>query len=155
MGPDAGTPCGATLQNGDLRRVPRACANIACPSWLAIARAPQSNLGEAATETALPTFGLLPAYRLGGLLQVARSYDPLAVTGRATGQLGRCPNLSFLHEFLAQFLLIGSGFPIHRKYLVHWPEVRRGIPVAIYAPLHEQRSEEHTSELQSPYDLVC
>src|SRR5207248_11378813 len=27
--------------------------------------------------------------------------------------------------------------------------------VAVLASLHDARSEEHTSELQSPYDLVC
>src|SRR2546429_7852085 len=105
--------------SSDLRRVLRACANIACPSWLAIARAPQPSRAALAAETVLPNVGLLPAYRPGILRDVARSYDPLAMTGRATGQLGGCPNLSFLHEFLAQFLLIGSRFPIHRKYLVH------------------------------------
>src|SRR5438094_1809458 len=29
-----------------------------------------------------------------------------------------------------------------------WPEPARGVP-------NDARSEEHTSELQSPYDLVC
>src|SRR5207248_11054130 len=30
-----------------------------------------------------------------------------------------------------------------------------GAVVAVVAGLHQRRSEEHTSELQSPYDLVC
>src|SRR5207248_4792821 len=31
----------------------------------------------------------------------------------------------------------------------------RPITMAMAAPMHQKRSEEHTSELQSPYDLVC
>src|SRR5437867_1663946 len=54
-------------------------------------------------------------------------------------------NMGWMHDFL-QYMSID---PIYRRY--HHGNITFSL---LYA-FHENRSEEHTSELQSPYDLVC
>src|SRR6266536_2918257 len=62
----------------------------------------------------------------------------LAMTGRAVGQLGRCPNLVLFLQFGADFRLIVRGLPVHVKNLVLRPQRLLGVPVAVHAPLHQQ-----------------
>ena len=60
------------------------------------------------------------------------------MTGRATRQLGRCPNLAFHSKFLTQFFLIRTGPPIHGKDFIQGTQVWSRIPVTVDAPLHQQ-----------------
>src|SRR5437867_7810467 len=62
-----------------------------------------------------------------------------------------------------------SGLQIERRFADHLPPLSDEAELAVYRvaqesltnvarledDLHPGRSEEHTSELQSPYDLVC
>src|SRR5437867_6345442 len=63
----------------------------------------------------------------------------------------RRPPRSTLFPYTTLFrsnILISSGRPHGRG----WLRRRAGLPATRD---HQERSEEHTSELQSPYDLVC
>src|SRR5438094_5203258 len=58
-----------------------------------------------------------------------------------------------LHDALPIFAARRVGLGILAPAVVEEPRAR--IPIAVVARAQRQRSEEHTSELQSPYDLVC
>ena len=69
-----------------------------------------------------------------------RSYVPLAMTGRATGQLGRRSNVAFRRQPLADFRLIVRGFPIHIKTSSFFSrKTASRIAMAVQAPLHQER----------------
>src|SRR5207248_10180211 len=59
--------------------------------------------------------------------------------------VGRVPRQAPIEDEKLVEAADGGDQPRHRP--------RRETTLALFA--HEQRSEEHTSELQSPYDLVC
>jgi len=61
------------------------------------------------------------------------------MTRRATRQLNRRPNFSFLRELCANFRLIARRFPIHVVNLVERAQRHLRIAMAIEAPLHQER----------------
>ena len=61
------------------------------------------------------------------------------MTRRATRQLSRRPNFSFLRELRAHFRLIARRFPIHVVNLIERAQRHFRIAMAIEAPLHQQR----------------
>ena len=61
------------------------------------------------------------------------------MTGRAAGQLGRCPNLVLFPQPGADFGLIIGSLPVHIENLIFGAENLLGISMAIQAPLHQQR----------------
>src|SRR5207248_10344557 len=67
--------------------------------------------------------------------------------------------VQLLDDELAEFLggpQVGVGHEIHRHHRSLRPPERREIVVPRQRVADRRgRSEEHTSELQSPYDLVC
>ena len=60
------------------------------------------------------------------------------MTGRATCELGRRPDLVFRGQLFSDFFLIRGGFPIHVENLVLRSDVLFGIAVAVEAPLHRE-----------------
>src|SRR5690606_41684769 len=63
---------------------------------------------------------------------------------------------SILHEMGKEPLLYcGIDMPEYLKYLPGWDRVEREVPSQFDASIIVDRSEEHTSELQSRENLVC
>jgi len=60
------------------------------------------------------------------------------MTGRATCELGRRPDLVLRGQAFADFFLIRGCFPIHVENLVLGANIFPRIAVAIEAPLHRQ-----------------
>src|SRR2546426_10164992 len=134
----------ATLQMLDHLRVPRACASTACRFSIEAWREPLPNPSRLRAASPLQPDRGDRAGRPDVRVVRARAYRPLAMTGRAACQLGRCPNLVLFPQPGADFGLIIGSLPVHIENLIFGAENLLGI-----------RSEEHTSELQSPCNLVC
>src|SRR3977135_2053394 len=121
--PDAGIRDAATPQIADLRRVPQACANIACRfsigAWRE--RRPNPSVHRAASH--------LRPDRCARVVR-ACAYRPLAMTGRAAGELGRCPNLVLFPQLGADFRLIIRGLPVHIENLIFRAENLLGMAMA-------------------------
>src|SRR5437867_10214319 len=84
----------------------------------------------------------------------------------------QCPRISFLLILslslsgfgpAVRYRFLGNSVPVHMESaakgsLVKWtgtPLIRSWLRVTFHSARFLPRSEEHTSELQSPYDLVC
>src|SRR5207248_10913063 len=72
---------------------------------------------------------------------------------RRSSDLSYCEARDRLPENLTWELVRQTGQAIHQKADAAW--LFHGRPVKIPDGSTVSRSEEHTSELQSPYDLVC
>src|SRR6266516_7364123 len=81
-------------------------------------------------------------------IDLVRAVAPDASTARATVSCARTSWLTMLP--VAQRHQVGGGEPCRPPAAVHM-ETQEEAPCAGFV----SRSEEHTSELQSPYDIVC
>ena len=61
------------------------------------------------------------------------------MTGRATGELDRCPNLILRCQLFADFVLVGRGLPVHIENLILRAKHLLGRAMAVDAPGHQQR----------------
>src|SRR5712664_4666159 len=137
--PDAGIRDAAILRIADPRRVPRACANTACRFWIGAWRAPRPNPLARRAASHLRPYRCDRAGRRCVRVDRARAYRPLAMTGRAARQLGRCPNLVLFPQLGADFRLIVRDLPVHIENLIFRAENLLGVAMTFHAPLHQQR----------------
>src|SRR5713226_9806759 len=126
----------AILQILDPQRVPRASASTACRFSIGAWREPRPNPSSARAASPLRRDQYDRGGRRGVRVVRARAYCPLAMTGRAAGQLGRGPNFVLFHKPGADFRLIIGSLPIHIENLIIRAENLLGISMAIQAPLH-------------------
>src|SRR5260370_2721796 len=129
----------AILQIPDRRRVPRASASTACRFSIGAWRARRPNpSGLRAASRLRPDRGDRADRRDVRVVR-ARAYRPLAMTGRAAGQLGRGPKIVRFSQLSTDFRLIIGSLPIHIENLIFGAENRLGIAMALQAPSHPQR----------------
>src|SRR5207248_11737965 len=82
-----------------------------------------------------------------------RSSDLVLGVGTGVG-LSYLVRAGFLWKFPTLSILITTGW-IFRAGLIALAGAMLGASYPAWMASHKDRSEEHTSELQSPYDLVC
>src|SRR5204863_1879300 len=120
--PGAGIRDVATPQIADPRRVPRACANTVCRFSIGAWLAPRPNPSSFRAAWHLRPDRCDHAGRRCVRVVRARACRPLAMTGRAARQLGRCPNLVLFPQLGADFRLIVRGLPVHIENLIFGAE---------------------------------